>query len=143
MNIFWRSFVIILKRDLNLVSDKVDIEVRYSFSETPSYVEHVNNYFTTNNYIGFVEGEPKSHVTCYLDRIDAKNVANLTREEYPLIYCQIKLENTNEYFYIEPIRHNEDSNKLKYLIYQPEEIESNVISNGLFKWFIFILINSF
>ena len=49
---FKRDFVIYLKRDLTLVSDKIDIEVRYSYKDKPDLIEHADNYFTSNNYIG-------------------------------------------------------------------------------------------
>ncbi len=118
------------------------MEVRYSFDKQPNRVEHVNNYFTSNNYIGYVVGHPRSTVTCYIEQItnDRTNISysNFTLK-YPLIYAQIRLENNepekNEYFYIEPIfiSHTELPDKMKYIIYKTIDIESDVISNGVFK----------
>ncbi len=124
---FQRDFVIYLKRDLTLVSENIDIEVRYSYKDKPSVVEHADNFFTSNNYIGYVEGEPKSTVICYLEKPK-------TPTDQALIYAQIRLEQNDqkkEYFYIEPLAKKE-SNELSYIIYRSDDIDSAVMPNGVF-----------
>ncbi len=132
---FDRDFIIFLKRDLNLVSDKVDVEVRYSNNK----IEHINNYFTSNNYIGFVDGEPQSSVTCYIEQFVEPN-QSIT---YPLIYAQIRLENDDkkEYFYIEPIflKENSSDKRTKYIIYRTDDIASDVLNEGVFKYIIILI----
>ncbi len=124
---FNRDFVIFLKRDLTLVSENIDIEVRYSYKDKPDVVEHAENFFTSNNYIGFVEGEPKSTVICYLEKPKSST-------DQPLLYAQIRLEKNElkkEYFYIEPLTNN-GSTELNYIIYRNEDINSAVMPNGVF-----------
>ena len=121
---FERDFNIFLKRDLTLVSENIDIEVRYSYRNKPNVVEHTDADFTANNYVGYVEGEPKSSVVCYFEKADRKE---------PLIYAQIRLEkerNKHELYTIEPAFHGQAG----YIIYRSEDIDSDVISNGNFKW---------
>lgn len=121
---FGRDFNIFLKRDLTLVSENIDIEVRYSFKNKPAIIEHADTDFTTNNYIGYVEGEPKSSVFCYFEKPDAN--------KEPLVYAQIRLEdkqNKREFFSIEPAFES----KSGYIMYRSEDIDSDIISGGNFK----------
>lgn len=76
-----------------------------------------------NNFIGYVEGEPRSTVVCYLDR-------KHTSKE-PLLYAQITLEHDvkKEYYYIEP----SFNNTAEYIVYRSEDIDSNIMPNGVFK----------
>lgn len=128
---FDRDFVVLLTRDRKLVSNNLDIEVRYSFIDKPDLIEHHDNYFASNNYIGFVEGESKSSVVCYLE-----NKEYNSENELPLIYAQIRLENNDkkEYFYIEPsfINDYKNQNEAKYIVYRSDDINSGIISNGIF-----------
>ena len=118
-----------MRRDINLVADHVDIEVRYSTSNKPS--DHVNDFFTSNYYIGFVEDEPRSHVICYFEKNDTLN-----NELMPLIYAQIQIQNDNEniIYYIEPLLDTNNQNKNKYLVYRIDDIQSDIIYNNIFKY---------
>lgn len=121
---FERDFNIFMRRDLTLVSENIDIEVRYSFKNKPAVIEHADTNFTSNNYIGYVEGEPKSSVFCYFEKRDVN--------KEPLIYAQIRLEgdqNKREFYSIEPAFQD----KSGYIIYRSEDIDSDIISGGNFK----------
>ena len=58
----------------------------------------------------------------------------------PLIYAQIQIQNENEniIYYIEPLLDSNSENKNKYLVYRVDDIESDIISNNIFKY-VYIL----
>ncbi len=126
---FDRHFDIYLRRNIDLMADKVDIEVRYADGNKPS--EHINDFFTSNYYSGFVEGESRSNVICYFEK---NSTANKNGSVAPLIYAQIQILNNKEHsiYYIEPLI-DQNSNSNKYLVYRVDDIESDILSNNIFK----------
>ena len=56
-----------MKRNTNLVSDNIQIEVRYSYLGEKNRIEYEDNHFKKNYFIGFVENEPESSALCYFE----------------------------------------------------------------------------
>ena len=104
----------------------MDIEVRYESSNKPSL--HLSDTFSTNYYVGFVQGESKSLVICYFER-------SSSQDPKPIVFAQIQIveEDKKTIYYIEPKKSVDDSNKHSYIIYRSEDIVSELISNDRFK----------
>lgn len=120
-----------MKRNTNLVSDDIQIEVRYSNLGEKNRIEYEDNHFKKNYFIGFVENEPESSVLCYFESLPFNTTSK------PLIYVQIRIVNnkTADYYYIEPIFHDK---KTSYVVYRNQDVESDILSNGIFKYFTYI-----
>lgn len=117
---FGRKFEIYLKRDTNLVADNIDIEVRGNKGKS----QHINDFFTSNYYSGFVDGVANSYVICYFEKeSDDPKIG-------PLIYAKVYMEKTS--YYIEPVIG--ESKNHSYIIYSSKDIDSDVISNESFKY---------
>lgn len=124
---FNRNFSLILSRDVNIAENNLKIELRYSNKPT----EYLKDSFSSNYFRGKVENESYSEVIVYYEQKD-----NLESNVQPLIFAHIRtVDGTNETnYYIEPFQLNTGTNsKLKFLIYRSEDIQSNVLSNGVFK----------
>lgn len=124
---FGKNFSLILKKDAKIAGDNLNIELRYS--SRPS--EYLKDSFSSNYFRGKVENESYSEVTVYFEEQKKYNYS-----DQPLIFAHIRIFNkTNETnYYIEPLLTTNDTNsKLKFLIYRSEDIQSDVLSNGVFK----------
>jgi hypothetical protein len=110
----------------------------------------LGDFQTTNFYTGYVNGEAKSHVICYFETSSTSNstldMASKNPLTQPLIYAQIQIQKERDenetstqttIYYIEPsIKLNgpeEDLKGFKYLVYKTDDIDSDVISNNVFK----------
>ena len=131
------------------MASNLDIEVRYPTSSKPTV--HLDDFITTNFYTGYVNGESKSYVICYFETNSNSNstlnMASNNKLTQPLVYAQIHLQEEVEndgnktkahtIYYIEPSINlngkDEDLNSFKYIIYKTNDIDSNVISNDVFK----------
>lgn len=125
-----------LKRDVDLVGSNFDIEIRHPSSNKPT--EHMNDFFTSNYYTGIVEDEEGSYALCYFEQMKEPSAQ-------PIVYAQISIKNDleNSMYYIEPLLNNTSEHEpMKYIVYKIDDIESDVISNGLFKY-RHILLNLF
>ena len=71
---------------MSLVSDNIEIEVRYSYPDNKNRVEYANNHFKQNYFIGFVEDEPESSAICYFESLPL----NKTTSQKPIVYAQIR-----------------------------------------------------
>ncbi|RMZ96592.1 adam 17-like protease, partial [Brachionus plicatilis] len=123
---FNRNFNLILRRDEAIVGDNLSIELRYS--NKPS--EFLKDSFSSNYFRGIVENESYSEVIVYFEEATQSNSSG-----QPLIFAHIRIINgTNENnFYIEPFQSSGLANsKFKYLVYRTEDIDSNILSNGVF-----------
>ena len=126
---FNRNFNILLRRDTQLVGNKINIELRYS--KKPS--EYLNDFFTSNYYTGIVEDEPNSQVILYFEN----DSSSFTLNNQPLIFAQIRIksEKIDTVYYIEPILKPEnDKSDQKYVIYRSEDVQSDIFSNQKFKY---------
>jgi hypothetical protein len=125
---FNRRFHLLLKKDVDLVSDKFDIEIRYASSSQPS--EHLSDFLTSNYYTGIVDNEPDSYVVCYFEQPSASPTQ-------PLVYAQISIRNEREnaIYYVEPLLDvtGEHESSAEYIVYRSEDVQSDVIANGIFK----------
>ena len=142
---FQRHFEIYLKRDITLLADKVDIEVRYD-SSPHRPAEHMADFLTSNYYTGFVSGEARSHVSCYFERPASSRGANQTQyDQQPLVYAQIQLQNEsdNEIYYVEPFATtttgagDDQNHQYKYIIYRISDVQSDVLAANRFKYELF------
>lgn len=116
-NAFNRTFIIYLKKSLNVLSNDVSIEIKYS--NKPS--DYILDLYTTNYYVGYVDSEKFSNVLLYYDNSE-KIVNNKT-----IIYAKIELE--NDTYYIEP----SNTDDKKFLIYKSNEVKSEIFNNNAFK----------
>jgi hypothetical protein len=87
-NAFNRQFHIYLKKNLNVLSNDINIEIKYSNSTN----KILNDIFSSNFYTGFVDDQKNSFVLLYYDYDQV--VKNKT-----IIYGKIELG--AETFYIE------------------------------------------
>ena len=130
-----RRFDLYLKKDTGPLTENVDIEFRYS--KKPPL--HVRNFFAPNFYTGFVDNEARSHVICYFETSDMVDQTSGEKEistRQPLIYAQIHImnEEKNSIYYVEPLV-DKTSGEIKYLVYRSDDIDSEVIVNGNFKYY--------
>jgi hypothetical protein len=128
-----RRFDIYLKKDVGPLTDNFDIEIRLGPGKKPS---HMKNQFASNFYTGFVDNESKSHVLCYFEK-QPSNFYDDPDDKLlntPLIYLQIHIVNEAEsnIYYIEPLV-DKLTQEVKYIAYKSDDIDSDVISNGVFK----------
>lgn len=128
---YFREFILHLKHELSFLSDNLKIEVHSEDVDGRPKIDLMNNSFAMNNYVGFVEGEYDSSVVCYFDEGENSN-------DQPIIYAQIRLGKTGnkeEIFYIEPSPSSDQitKNNTNYIIYRAADVESGVLSNGIFK----------
>ena len=127
----FREFILHLKHEISFLSDDLKIEVHSEDANGKTKIDLMNNSFAMNNYVGFVEGEFDSSVVCYFDEGEGPN-------DQPIIYAQIRLGkpgNKEDIFYIEPSPNQDQStkNNTKYIIYRAADVESGVLSKGIFK----------
>lgn len=124
---FGKKFNLILKKDIKIAAENLNIELRYS--NKPS--EYLKDSFSSNYFRGKVENESYSEVTVYFEEQKKYNYS-----DQPLIFAHIRIFNMTKEtnYYIEPFMTTDEANlKLKFLIYRSEDIHSNVLSNGVFK----------
>lgn len=125
-NAYNRTFKIFLKRGNSLVAENVRLEVRYSYPNKTQHTEYEDNHFKQNYFIGFVEDESDSSVLCYFESVPLNSTSK------PLVYAQIRIGSNNnktQYYYVEPMFNNHNT----YIVYRSDDIESDIISNGVFK----------
>jgi hypothetical protein len=93
----------------------------------------MRDFFSPNFYTGIVENEPNSFVICYFERQDQNTKSY---DDIPLIiYAQIRIQIEKEgstTYYVEPLV-DKETNSVKYIIYKSDDVDSGIVSNGVFK----------
>ncbi len=91
-NAYGRLFHIYLKRQTNLISNTIKIEVKYA---NQSKAIKLHDFITKNYYVGFVDNEPNSFVSLYFDR------GGSLEQGDSIVFG--KIESNSETYYIEVI----------------------------------------